>query len=208
MPQLGLWLDPHEPQTGTDKVFISHAHSDHTRLHREVILSEPTAKLMRARLSGEWLECVLPFGQTAELSGPECFYRVEIEPFHRGFALSVDSEKVQAPAAGGSFEIKVTPERRDYDGPITLALDGAGEGFEIVTNVITAKTNATTMKVNVPATLQPGDLINFKITGHAKIDGHDFVTIASTRPALRKLLPHLLWPPAELDGWVAPGITP
>ena len=151
--------------------------------------------------------CRLIIEEAAELSGPECFYRVEIEPFHRGFALSVDSEKVQAPA-GGSFEIKVTPERRDYDGPITLALDGAGEGFEIVTNVITAKTNATTMKVNVPATLQPGDLIHFKITGHAKIDGHDFVTTASTRPALRKLFPHLLWPPAELDGWIALGITP
>src|SRR6185436_19378112 len=68
LPRLGLWLDPREPQTGADKVFISHAHSDHTGVHREVILSEPTAKLMRARLNGEWLEHVLPFGQASEFS--------------------------------------------------------------------------------------------------------------------------------------------
>ncbi len=59
LPELGLWLDPHEPQTG--KVFISHAHSDHIAEHREVILSAPTAKLMRARLEGKWEEHALNF---------------------------------------------------------------------------------------------------------------------------------------------------
>lgn len=65
LPELGLWLDPHARQLGPEKVFISHAHSDHTGLHREIILSEPTSKLMHARLAGEWLEQVLPFGRPA-----------------------------------------------------------------------------------------------------------------------------------------------
>jgi len=60
LPEIGLWLDPHEPQPG--KVFISHAHSDHIAEHREVILSGPTAKLMRARLPGNRQEHALDFG--------------------------------------------------------------------------------------------------------------------------------------------------
>ncbi|MBM3840332.1 MAG: ATP-dependent DNA ligase [Verrucomicrobia bacterium] len=65
LPELGLWLDPHEPQLGADKVFISHAHSDHVGVHREVILTAATSRLMRARLSGEWQEHLLGFGEQA-----------------------------------------------------------------------------------------------------------------------------------------------
>src|SRR5215475_12655160 len=64
IPALGLWLDPHEPQLGPEKVFVSHAHSDHVAEHREVILSAPTAKLMQARLPGVRLEITMEFGQT------------------------------------------------------------------------------------------------------------------------------------------------
>ncbi len=64
MPQLELWLDPHWPRTGPEKVFVSHAHSDHVAAHREVILSAPTSRLMQARLPGKRLEHVLAFGET------------------------------------------------------------------------------------------------------------------------------------------------
>jgi DNA ligase-1 len=62
LPKLGLWLDAHDPQT-SGTVFISHAHSDHTEVHREIIVSQPTSQLMRARLAGEWMEHVLPFNK-------------------------------------------------------------------------------------------------------------------------------------------------
>jgi len=61
LPELGLWLDPRDPQC--EKVFVSHAHSDHIAEHREIIVSAPTAKLMRARLAGNWKEHALNFGQ-------------------------------------------------------------------------------------------------------------------------------------------------
>jgi len=67
LPDLNLWLDPHEPQIGPEKVFVSHAHSDHTAAHREVILSKPTAKLMQARVPGVRLEHTLEFGETRRL---------------------------------------------------------------------------------------------------------------------------------------------
>ncbi len=71
LPNLSLWLDPPMPQLGPDKVFVSHAHSDHIAAHREVILSEVTSRLMRARLSGERLEHVLPFHQPTAFAGQE-----------------------------------------------------------------------------------------------------------------------------------------
>jgi ATP-dependent DNA ligase I len=80
LPQLKLWLDPHEPQTGPDRVFISHAHSDHIGMHREVILSEPTSKLMHARLDGEWSEHVLPFGQITDFSEAEAACKLTLLP--------------------------------------------------------------------------------------------------------------------------------
>jgi len=46
-------------------------------------------------------------------------------------------------------------------------------------------------------------VINFRISGRAKIEGKDFEATASTHPAWRKLFPHLPWPPEELDGWIA-----
>src|SRR5262245_21442795 len=56
-------MDPDEPHLGQEKVFISHAHSDHIAAHREVILSAPTSKLMQARLPGARQEHVLAFGE-------------------------------------------------------------------------------------------------------------------------------------------------
>lgn len=62
LPRLRLWLDPHWPKQ--ELVFVSHAHSDHTADHREVILSEPTARLMSARMGGKRIEHAMRFGET------------------------------------------------------------------------------------------------------------------------------------------------
>jgi DNA ligase-1 len=79
LPRLNLWLDSHDPQAnGT--VFVSHAHSDHTEVHREVIVSQPTSQLMRARLAGEWLEHVLPFHKPWELSRGELPCEITLLP--------------------------------------------------------------------------------------------------------------------------------
>jgi len=63
LPRLGLWLDSREPQRGSERVFVSHAHSDHVATHRESILSAPTAKLMQVRVPGARCEHILNFGQ-------------------------------------------------------------------------------------------------------------------------------------------------
>ncbi|MGZ5544856.1 MAG: MBL fold metallo-hydrolase, partial [Limisphaerales bacterium] len=82
LPKLGLWLDPHEPKTSRHELtFVSHAHSDHTALHREIILSAPTSKLMHARISGEWIERILEFNQKQTIRAPTGqFFDVTLTP--------------------------------------------------------------------------------------------------------------------------------
>ena len=80
MPQLGLWLDPHRRRSRPDIVFVSHAHSDHTARHEEVILSAPTARLMQARLGGTRLERVLNFGEPCQFSHAGNRFHVTLLP--------------------------------------------------------------------------------------------------------------------------------
>ncbi len=68
LPAQNLWLDPWD---GKDFAFVSHAHSDHIAPHREIIVSERTARLMQARMPGERREIILPFKQPAEIRGME-----------------------------------------------------------------------------------------------------------------------------------------
>ncbi len=80
LKDLALWLDSHEPVVGPEKVFVSHAHSDHIEAHREVILSAPTARLMKARLSGRPLEHILPYQETTEFQSPGGPYKLTLLP--------------------------------------------------------------------------------------------------------------------------------
>jgi len=80
LPDLGLWLDPRDPVAGPERVVVSHAHADHIGLHREVILTEATARLMRARLQGEWIEHVLPYGRGCDFQGGGGRFRLTLLP--------------------------------------------------------------------------------------------------------------------------------
>lgn len=81
LPALELWLDAHAARTGAeDRVFVSHAHSDHIAAHREVILSAPTARLVRARLGGRRTEHVLAFGANHTFPAPAGEFQITLLP--------------------------------------------------------------------------------------------------------------------------------
>jgi DNA ligase-1 len=65
LPQVEWWLDAHFPQ---QRAFVSHAHSDHIAPHGEILCSAGTSRLMQARMPGQRVEHVLPFGQTEQLT--------------------------------------------------------------------------------------------------------------------------------------------
>lgn len=73
--QLGLWLDPRKRQRGAQRVFVSHAHSDHIGAHETVLLTAATSLFMRTRLPGRRSETILPFGVRTE-------FQFEGETFH------------------------------------------------------------------------------------------------------------------------------
>ncbi len=108
LPALALWLDPHHPQTGDVRVFVSHAHADHTAPHREVILSEATAQLMRARVRGERREHVMPFGERREFVGPAGPYALTLLPAGHilGSAMSLVECQGQSLLYTGDFKLR------------------------------------------------------------------------------------------------------
>jgi Cft2 family RNA processing exonuclease len=80
LPELALWLDAHEARAAGERVFVSHAHSDHTAAHRETILSKGTARLMQARLGGKRVEHVLPFREPHRFEGPGEPFQITLLP--------------------------------------------------------------------------------------------------------------------------------
>lgn len=108
LPSLGLWLDPHDPKTGSDRVFVSHAHADHIGLHREVIVSKPTSRLMRARLAGEWTEHILEFGKATEFQGPEGLFKITLLPAGHifGSAMSLIESDGSTLLYTGDFKLR------------------------------------------------------------------------------------------------------
>ena len=139
--------------------------------------------------------------------GPDDVYRILVEPYQAGFTLSAAAEKLDAPQ-NGVFVVKVTAARRDYNGPITLAVEGAGEGCVVQSNVIPEGKPETTISVTLGPSLAAGQLAMVRIIGQAKIGETEFRTAANTLLAMRTSLSGLPFPPAGLDGTLTLGVGP
>jgi hypothetical protein len=144
--------------------------------------------------------------ELARLAGPGMVFRLEIENSGADFEVSVETEKVNV-AAGGTFRIKVTATRREFNGPITLSLagDGGVSGFEVKNATIGKDKKETELEVRVPAGFSAG-VVQFRILGRAKIGDAEVERIVSTLPALKLLFPRLAYPPGELDGLIGLGV--
>lgn len=136
--------------------------------------------------------------------GPQHAYRIEAELLTPGFTLDAEVEKVEA-APGGSFTVKVNATRRDFTGPITLAVVGLNE-VTLADEVIKEKATSGTLKVTLPENAAPGALALFRIVGKAQVGEREVQSLARTTPALKKLFPSMPFPPRELDGSIALGV--
>ena len=107
-PKLALWLDPDEPQAGPEKVFISHAHSDHIGEHREVILSAPTAHFLRERIGGAREEHVLSFGQPTAFDSDGTHWQLTLLPAGHvfGSGMSLIEAEDQSLLYTGDFKLR------------------------------------------------------------------------------------------------------
>ena len=109
-------MDPRRPKPGL--VFVSHAHSDHTARHREVVLTQPTSQFMKLRLGGRRLEHVLPFWEAREFGSNGSRFRLTLLP--AGHILGSAMALVEA---GG--------ERLLYTGDFKLRPGAAAEVCEL-----------------------------------------------------------------------------
>jgi hypothetical protein len=144
---------------------------------------------------------------TNRRGGLDEVYRIVVKPYAPGFTLAAAAEKVDAPQ-NGVFVVKVTATRLEYNGPITLGVEGAGDGCTLRHNVIPEGKPEATMHVTLGKALAAGQWANVKIIGTAKIGDAEFKTAASTLGALRASLAGLPYPPAALDGQLALGVGP
>lgn len=147
-------------------------------------------------------------GDPTTVSG-EYPYQIAIQP-HAGFSLTAETEKIEAPS-GGVLKLKITCARRDFDGPITLALTGDARDFALTNHIIAAKKTETTLRATLPATLAPGTVLTFQVLGAAATTDAKSsapTALAQTLPALAKTFPNLPHPPAALDGLLTLGVLP
>lgn len=136
--------------------------------------------------------------------GPQHAYRIEAVLLTPGFTLDTDVDKVEA-TPGSSFSVKLNVTRRDYTGPITLAVVDLN-GVTLADEVLKEKATSGTLKVTLPEDAVPGSLTHFRIVGKAKIGERDVQSATRTTPALKKLFPAMPFPPRELDGSIALGV--
>ena len=134
-------------------------------------------------------------------------YRVDIEPFENWFSLSVDKETHTVPH-GGTISVKVTSERRGYDGPIELTVEGAGDDVQLSGNTIAKDQKDTQLLVTFPARISPGSLQMVQVVGRAKVNEQDFMARAETLTALRATIPQTPHVPVVLNGNLAVGVGP
>ena len=102
--------------------------------------------------------------------------------------------------------MKVLAQRRGYNGPIELAVEGLGEGVKLEGN--TFEGAETLLKITLPASIPAGEIRHATIVGKAKV-GEQTVTVpANQREPLLAMFPNALSLPTQLENTIAVGVGP
>ncbi|HMJ65323.1 MAG TPA: hypothetical protein VK615_08215, partial [Candidatus Binatia bacterium] len=174
-------------------------------LEGKIIVSSNPSGPQDTSLTNQFKESGRYFLMAKELAdggAPDFVYQIEAKVFEPGFTMAVDDDKIEA-KVGGETSLAVSCTRFDFSDKITVEFDGLPEGFKLEGATIDAKKTNATVKIKVPETATPGRLLTFKVVGVAG----EKRAKASTLAALRRTFPLMLYPPAELDGVIALGIT-
>lgn len=174
----------------------------------------------RAGTSGGTLTVTIPNDETydAEISeltqrsGPDFVYYAELRRSIPDFELTLDSGSVILPQDGYAI-VKVTANRKGYNGPIQLSAH-APDGELVVSNdLILEKKKDSRLKVYIPKDRQTGQALPVRILGKAVPPQSDseqptIDRTASTLTVLRKNLPQTPHPPFALQTELAAVVGP
>ena len=102
--------------------------------------------------------------------------------------------------------MKVLAQRRGYNGPIELAVEGLGDGVTLEGNTFDGA--ETLLKITLPADIPAGEIRHATIVGKAKV-GEQTVTVpANQREPLMAMFPNALSLPTQLENTIAVGVGP
>lgn len=116
--------------------------------------------------------------------GPQYAYRVVPTAYQPGFTLAASTDTLNIPA-GGTASITVTAGRRDYAGPIELAITGLPAEFTAGPTYLGPGIDSLTATVTATKAAPGTFLANVKVTGRATIQDKPFEAQASLVDALR-----------------------
>ncbi len=144
------------------------------------------------------------FLELQELTGkgsPDFVYRVEAKPLKPGFTLSTENDRFDH--KDGVLTLKVTCTRRDYAGPITLALADHSDWFHLENRVLEEKKNETVLKLKPTDACPKGKILPLQLIGTGEKDGKEISERVSTLPPLRKNFPRMTTFPPDLEGVIS-----
>jgi hypothetical protein len=132
-------------------------------------------------------------------------YRIDASETYSGFTLSAEQTQYTAPQSG-TFVVKVLAQRRGYNGPIELAVEGLGEGVKLEGNTFDGA--ETLLKITLPSSIPQGELRHASIVGKAKVGEQTVSVTANQRELLMSLFPNALSLPTQLEETIAIGVGP
>jgi hypothetical protein len=136
---------------------------------------------------------------------PGHVYRIDASETYGGFTLSAEQSQYSSPQ-GGTFVVKVLAQRRGYDGPIELAVEGLGDGVVLEGNKLEGA--EALLKITLPATIPQGEVRRATIVGRAKIGEATVAVPANQRAQLLASFPNAASLPTELENSIAVGVGP
>jgi hypothetical protein len=174
----------------------------------------------RAGTSGGSLTVTIPsdgfydaeISELTRRSGPDYGYYAELRHSIPDFELTLDIESVILPQDGYAI-VKVTANRKGYNGPIKLIAHSPDGELAVSNEVILEKKKDTRLKVYIPQDMQTGQALSLRILGTAAPQKDDTEQppvrrTASTLAVLRKNLPQTPHPPFELQTELAAVVGP
>jgi len=174
----------------------------------------------RAGTSGGALNITVPsdgaydveLSELTRRSGADFSYYAELRRSVPDFELFLEAASVILPQDGYAI-VKVTTDRKGYNGPIKLSAVSGKLELAVSNEVIAEKKKDTRLKVYLPKNMEPGKVLSLQIIGTGESLASDtgeqsLRRFASTLAVLRKGMPQTPHPPAELQTELAAVVGP
>lgn len=150
--------------------------------------------------------------ELAQRSGPDYAYYAELRRSLPDFELTLETASVILPLDGYAI-VKVTANRKGYNGPIRLTASADGKSLAVANEIIAEKKKDTRLKIYIPDDMKPGQPLSLQISGTTETSQSDsnetpIRRYASTLPVLRKAMPQTPHPPFELRSELAVVVGP